>query len=801
MALWQTNTSKFSSLISNPFNAPFQAASWAWKKLGSYISGNKNTVDTTTKSNFQTTNQNKTLETYNSRYLWFDEEDYKRLVEIADSTWVTWSEKAQLMDELYQYYFPQVYNKHMLDKRQETINNMVYENGDALANNEPNAKVKLKMVQLSQMAKEKFDIAYNVDDGEVIRQMMENLPNWKKLLEDYLNDWNPEILYAAWIYDEKTIDYQNSDIVQWGIKGRVADASSNTKENWLPSNWEIVNPIGYLTEVIDTQWQKLANKLTIGTKERENLVNKINSLSQEDLQQYKTWYDNSGYNGSFEDYIIDMNKTWWQDLVWADEELKWIAEPNVFKFFGNMPASTIRLITASFKNATNPADSLIWLWKIVGTSEWREALKNRYLTAEWWANALNYDSVGTADEILSVTNTLWNLGKGVWKLTGIEGLKNNPLTNIWSPFDVAVDRALYGWDITYWTNANNMTTENVRWLYRTMDDLADGSKVLGAINRYSQDVSSLSKWLEDAKKVKETVVERWAEKLSWVNSAQDKLFQAQEPTLNRLSKERNTKNIRNKSDIANELVVEDIKKNGGDLPTDTQTRVDAHERAMKNKWKEIKQALGDKGDVMVSTQELADNLDKYISEIENLWISKNKSDLNALKEQSADLRAMWEVDLLTLEKQKEMINANLNDWDDKSIGNVYKNWMTELTRDMWKIEDQIISEIPWEFQALKNEFGALADGYGDVIKANVKAQRAKYGDSISNYSRIKWIGEIFKWIYNWDIWEIWKWATQVIWGEITQQLRDKDWLIEQWFKDLAAEMEMPDFKTARNNRA
>jgi hypothetical protein len=46
----------------------------------------------------------------------------------------------------------------------------------------------------------------------------------------------------------------------------------------------------------------------------------------------------------------------WQDLVGADEELKGIAEPNVFKFFGNMPASTLRLVTASLKNVTNPLD-------------------------------------------------------------------------------------------------------------------------------------------------------------------------------------------------------------------------------------------------------------------------------------------------------------------------------------------------------------------------------------------------------------------------------------------------------------
>ena len=70
------------------------------------------------------------------------------------------------------------------------------------------------------------------------------------------------------------------------------------------------------------------------------------------------------------------------------------------------------------------------------------------------------------------------------------------------------------------------------------------------------------------------------------------------------------------------------------------SRVDAHERAMKNKWKEIEEKLWDRWKVEISTAQLADDLDKYIASIEKLKITKNKSDLDALKEQSADLRAM-----------------------------------------------------------------------------------------------------------------------------------------------------------------
>jgi hypothetical protein len=197
---------------------------------------------------------------------------------------------------------------------------------------------------------------------------------------------------------------------------------------------------------------------------------------------------------------------------------------------------------------------------------------------------------------------------------------------------------------------------------------------------------------------------------------------------------------------------------------------------------------------------LADALDDYIKKEESYWVPTSKWDLDKLKEWSTDLRKRGDIDIVTAEWVKERINAQINDRDDKSVGNTYKNWMRKLTQEIWKAEDGALSRLPWEFQDLKNEFGALADGYGDVIKANVKAQRAKFGDSLSNFSRIKWVWEIIKWIWNWDLWEVGKGTAQAIWWEITQKIRDKDWLIEQGFKDLSAEMDAPWFKTAFQSR-
>lgn len=181
------------------FRLPWFLGAEAWSRVWNKIMWNNQTATPTTPT-VQTT-QRKQVQTYNPRYPWFDEEDYLRLEQLVDQQWVTWSKKAQLMDEAYQYYYPQVLNKHKLDERQEMINQWTYDNWEKLANGDKVTNAKYRLLSLTQMAKEKFDIAYNVEDAQIVDSIKEKVPNWEKLLTDFLNTGNPEILYASWIYD------------------------------------------------------------------------------------------------------------------------------------------------------------------------------------------------------------------------------------------------------------------------------------------------------------------------------------------------------------------------------------------------------------------------------------------------------------------------------------------------------------------------------------------------------------------------------------------------------------------------
>ena len=137
--------------------------------------------------------------TYNPRYPWFDEYDYNRLVELVRAQWVTGDQFDYLMDEAYQYYYPQVLNKHKLDEKQMELNKLTAENWDAILKGDKDLARKLKLSDLVLQAKKANWILYDVPDEDVINAMKNNIPNWEQLISNYLDNWDPEILYKAGI--------------------------------------------------------------------------------------------------------------------------------------------------------------------------------------------------------------------------------------------------------------------------------------------------------------------------------------------------------------------------------------------------------------------------------------------------------------------------------------------------------------------------------------------------------------------------------------------------------------------------
>lgn len=743
---------------------------------------------------------------------------------------------------------------------------------------------KIPVITWEQQVKNLANKLNNLSDEEIqglYNRYVEMIKNWtdEKWKNDDRNWW--ALFWDAMTWDKDALDRVNTL--------HLYDYSGIADQNGIQRNkrWnQLLEKLGAweMNEDMDAAYNRVDNldtnkvvkwlaKASIWTADKtKNLLNLIwgayGSLQNyaealwvwmqelDDIRDNRfastEWLE---YNDdAFMEYVADRTANFGEYMLDAPDTILWKpVTPNAVKFISNIPWSFIKTVSAQVRWKTNQLDSKIWLAKLLFTEEWQQAIFDRYGTPEAFANSINTDPIGTADDLIDladkfswfVNNVSWGgererigslmdavsdwivNGKWTveinWKNYNVYGI-NQWLTRVsdwlWDNWykrtanlvnlerDISTDtrkikedakEIANQWAEDLWAATRYIYDEawNIVW---TMKDLANNAAFKAW--EITRDIADAPWKAKDAiVNAKDNVVESVATRMAWSKTAQDKLFQAQEPTLNRLSKERNTWQIKNKSDVANELIVKDIEKNWWSLPTDTQTRVDAHERAMKNIWAEIEAWIKDKKWYEINANDIADVLDAYIKKEESYGISKSKSDLEALKEQSQEIRKMGTIDIVKLEGMKERINAQINDWDDKSVGNTYKNWMREVTQKMWALEDSVIARIPWEFQDLKNDFGALADWLWDVVKANVKAQRAKYSDSISNYSRIKWIGDIIKWVWHGDLWDASKWVAQVVWGEVTAKLKDKDWLIEQWFKDLSEEMKSPEFKSAKNNLA
>lgn len=513
MAFWQANTGFKVWINTNPFST--------WFNSGFSSNSGTNNRNSTTKSN-----KKKDDYTYNPRYPWFDEEDYKKLEKMVADKGFTWSKKTDVMDQLYEIYYPQVLNKHKLDERQVEINNSIHQNGELLLNGNTEAKAWTWLTKIAQEAKKKYNIPYNVDDQQLVEDIIADTPDWNKLLYEYVNNWNPEIFYAAWIWDRQQ-EQNTSSVQQWWVKSLI-----NPDSEWwiLPeNNKEWLNPIWAAAETVDNAANKFASKLMVSwDKAASNLADRINNMSEEEVARYRKQYEqqlkdkdwrvgrvqgdtiveqlwngikwNISYDYNDEDFyewLVDQKATLWESLIWADDILQWEKNPNVIQFFGNIPSSAVKTFTATVRGMTNPYDTMKWLYKLAATEEWHQALLQRYGSWDALANAMNTDPVWVADDVLAVAELGTNIAKWwlkfTWKVTWNQSLINmgNNIPTIWSANDALAQKTV--WGIYGWLDKVASMTDN---------------KLVQWANRYVQDVSSMQKllneWAEGLKKVEES---------------------------------------------------------------------------------------------------------------------------------------------------------------------------------------------------------------------------------------------------------------------------------------------------------
>ena len=381
MAFWQTNTGfqvwigtkPFSTWFNSAFSTPISTATW-------------NTATTTT--------QKKKNNTYNPRYPWFDEEDYKKLEKMVADKGIVGKEKTQIMDELYQIYYPQVLNQHKLEERQQEINDSVYKNWELLLNWNKDAQMWTKLTQLSQMAKEKFNIPYNTNDNEVIDAMVKGVPNWSQLLYEYVNGKNQDLLYAAWLKErvKETAWQKAADFGVWVLQ----------------SPWK--RGYNMIWQWMDKLWKAVADKLEWSDLQKRVQEKAIEAFWEDEVrafaeQRQKELEEWTAFNGREQTDIRTP-------LLWEERANSWWTK--AWEVVGDI--GTAIAMSAPLSSALAPAMATQWVWNaaLLWAIEWGiDTLATQY-GSQWNLNVTPTQAIlwiwgGALGGV--ITNKLANLPK------------------------------------------------------------------------------------------------------------------------------------------------------------------------------------------------------------------------------------------------------------------------------------------------------------------------------------------------------------------------------------------------------
>lgn len=269
--------------------------------------------------NTRRNNTSNTVSTYNSRYPWLDEANYRKLEMKIDNLWLTGYEKQKAMDEAYPQILPIVQAQTKNSERRNYINQSNYELSQMPDWEEKTTgKMKIWAVSLAQEIKEKYNIDPSIDDNYVLRTWTERIPNWNQLLANYLNDWDPKILYEWWLKEDPKQKLRDNfwDSIWDNIRTKAQVPVDSIKKRWkrtfneasekiykgMLKNfiWDsVIWEMGLnLDDYVDTVTDKTVSPaLQQDTLNYQNQINeRYRALEQKNLDQdIKNYYDNKGY--------------------------------------------------------------------------------------------------------------------------------------------------------------------------------------------------------------------------------------------------------------------------------------------------------------------------------------------------------------------------------------------------------------------------------------------------------------------------------------------------------------------------
>ena len=236
-----------------------------------------------------------TNQTFNEEYPWLNEKNYRRMESEIDKLRLSAENRKEAMNNWYRNNVTYLLNDQTLDERDTYLNQQAYE---AAKIQDPQAYAQLRMSQASQKAKREWNLDATANDLDIFTDIVNSLPNWMQLAWEYLEWKNKDLLYEAWLLDRIEAP-EIPETAVWGIQSMINKQSEmwtdttawkvNAVADWINFPWKV-------TEFVDS----LVQKIPVVTWETQvkNLVNKMNNLSDEEMQNLYARYVNMIRNGS-----------------------------------------------------------------------------------------------------------------------------------------------------------------------------------------------------------------------------------------------------------------------------------------------------------------------------------------------------------------------------------------------------------------------------------------------------------------------------------------------------------------------
>lgn len=311
-----------------------------------------------------------------------------------------------------------------------------------------------------------------------------------------------------------------------------------------------------------------------------------------------------------------------------------------------------------------------------------------------------------------------------------------------------------------------------QWLEKTWEWLIKWWKL---IKWWSKEL--LVKWANLWDKTTDLI----ANKIIWSSDGSKELFKATSPSYNTFSKSKDIYGLADKSKLADKTVLEYWFE-----PTNTTERVKAYKDTMGKVWQEVEKERWEVTE-KINWWDLATQINNFIEGKKINWkfLSKEKWDIEALQTLAEDIKEMWEMDLNSLWNLKVRLNSDIDYWDKTVYWHLYNTWLKDIIRTIWEKENNIFEKVAsiWTSENLK-KYWALRSMYDDIVKQDINQLRKKGLSIEETYSKFEGLQDLVKWTKNFSTSEIWTWVWKILLWKSFAKLKDKDFLIKEWYKKM-----------------